>query len=101
MDFHRLLLTFTLAIYLFTTFAMAYLVVDRRFEGHYSQELNDQSDAIAPAQMNKAKAKLSLSQEIHALAVGIPSKITYFLKNTHEEMTICNVQIKDLFSPGM
>ena len=44
---------------------------------------------------------MSLQKEIQALAVGIPTKITYFLKNIHEEMLICDVSIRDNFSPNM
>lgn len=104
MEFHRLLLTFLLAIYLFVTFSMAYLVVDRRFKGHYSNELSDQTlliDSHSSSHSKRVKAKLSTPKEIQGLAVGIPTTLTYFLKNIHEEMMICDIQIEDLFSPSM
>ena len=105
MEFHRLLLTCTIAVYLFTTFAMAYLVVDRRFKGHFTKDAGDQWVEVGGYGQrygkSQGKMRLGYQKEIAGLAVDVPTKITYLLKNMHEELVVSHVEIRDLFSDSI
>ena len=69
-------------------FVQAYLVVERRIQGHL------QSYELVPHEKRDGTNHLI---DVETLAVDVATGVTYFLKNMHERMVISNITIKDSF----
>lgn len=73
---------------IFMPIVEAYLVVERRLQGHL------QSYELVADEKN---AGVSHFIDVETLAVDVATGVTYFLKNMHERMVITNVTIRDTF----
>ena len=95
----RPLKTSWLTLLAFTTLlcqiAQAFLVMERRFNGHLQSseliQIGSQIDA------DGRSVQSSYLLDVEMLAQDVATSVTYFLKNVHERMVITNIAIKDPF----
>jgi len=84
----------TLLLYsLIMPFVHAFLVLERRIQGHVQTSEIVQNSSHLNAEGRSVQSSYLLTVE--ALAQDVATGVTYFLKNVHERMVITNISIKD------
>ena len=87
-------LTIVLYYALLVPLTKAYLVVERRFQGH----LQSQEPILSSGSISEDfGSRSAIMIDVETLAEDVATGVTYFLKNVHDRMVITNISIKDSF----